>query len=282
MLIPCIPLVVAYWVWRGTPFFFRCKWCGSPWLFLDVRQFRDGMCEKCFRGKLESDPTEFHQLLYEEIAPRTLNPEFDWLFNRIASKMKEGRVLDVGCETGYLLSKLNLPPGLLHGVDVASGAINIAKNRVTRGNFCVANVRNIPYKSDTFDYLLCTEVLEHVEGDAAVKECYRVLKPGGVAFFTVPNGKGVAGKYMCAHIQFFTYESITSLLKEAGFEIISGHKYGLYIPFVTSSLGLLSCVLRKNLPFSSALWRLRVPEFLSVNFYIECRKPAGATQNKGS
>lgn len=282
LLIPFIPLVVAYWALRGTPFFLRCKWCGSPWLFLDLRQFRDGLCEKCFHEKLASNPTEFHQLIYEEIPPRARNPEFDWLFQRMATKVREGRVLDVGCETGYLLSKLNLPPALLHGLDIASGAIKIANNRVKEANFCVGSVRSMPYKSDTFDYLLCTEVLEHIEGDVAARECYRVLKPGGVALFTVPNGKGVAGKYMCAHIQFFTFESVTNLLKEAGFEIVSGQKFGLYIPFVTSSLGLLSCILRKNVPFSSSLWRLSVPEFLSVNFYIECRKPAGITENKGS
>ncbi|MFC1940378.1 class I SAM-dependent methyltransferase [Chloroflexota bacterium] len=282
LLIPFIPLLIAYWILRGTPFFFRCKWCGNPWLFLDLRQFRDGLCEKCFRAKLASSPTEFHQLLYEEIIPRARNPEFDWLFKRIARKVREGRVLDVGCETGYLLSKLNLPQGLLYGLDVTSGAIKIAKKRVEGANFSVANAINIPYKSDTFDYLLCTEVLEHIEGDAAARECYRVLKPGGVAFFIVPNGKGVAGKYMCAHIRFFSFQSIINLLREAGFKIVHRDKFGLYIPFVTSSLGFLSCVLHKDLPFSSALWRLKVPEFLSVNFYIECRKLTGTTQNNDS
>jgi len=49
------------------------------------------------------------------------------------------------------------------------------------------DISGIPVKCETFDALLCIHVMEHVEDDvAAIAELYRVLKPGGWAFITVP------------------------------------------------------------------------------------------------
>ena len=278
LFIPFIPLFVAYWRWRGTPFFFRCRWC-RRWLFLDPRSFKIGMCEYCHWRMVETDPIKFAQLSekYEGIvAPSPpVMPGFDALFKKIVKKVGYGRVLEVGCATGYLLSKINLQPELLYGLDITPRGVQIANNWIKGANFCLADARNIPYKSNTFDYLICTEVLEHIEGADAVRECYRVLKPKGVAFITVPNGKGVAGMgYFLAHIRAFTLESITNLLQEGGFEIVSRQKLGLYIPFVSSFVGMISIALGRNLPFFLGLNNLRVPEFLATTFFVECRKPA--------
>ena len=124
---------------------------------------------------------------------------------------------------------------------------------------------------NTFDFLTCTEVLEHIRGDDAIRECYRVLKPGGVALFTVPNGKGVLGEYFTAHVRFFTFGSITNLLKETGFEIVSGQKCGLYIPFVCRFISAYNSARGRHHAFPPML-NLRVPEFLATSFFIECRK----------
>lgn len=279
LLIPLLPVYVIYWKLRGIPFFFRCRQCRNPWLFLDLRYLRYGVCEECLQSMLTATPTESQKSIFEETAPPVIKPEFDWLFERVAKKVGEGKVLDVGCNTGYLLSKFNLLPELLFGVDIASKPIKIASNLIKRGNFCVADVRKLPFKSNTFDYLLCTEVLEHIiEGDEVAKECYRVLKPGGIALLIVPNGKGAAGKYMVPHIRFFTFKELINLLKEAGFEIVSGQKYGLYVPVVSTFSLMLSYMSGRKLPLDSFLWKIRMPEFLSVIFYIECRKPAQKTQ----
>ena len=52
------------------------------------------------------------------------------------------------------------------------------------------NVLNIPFNNNTFDFLLCNHVLEHIPTDIdAMKEIYRVLKPGGKAILQVPISK---------------------------------------------------------------------------------------------
>jgi ubiquinone/menaquinone biosynthesis C-methylase UbiE len=227
---------------------------------------RDGICEKCTYALSQ-------QSSFEEAGLSVVKPEFDWLFERMAKRVGEGKSLDVGCQSAYMFTKFNSPRESLYGIDVTPGPLKLAVQHLNGANFCQADATKIPYQANSFDYLFCTEVLEHIpNGEAVLRDCFRVLKPGGLAFFTVPNGKGVAGKYMCAHIRFFTYKELVSILKEAGFEITTGKKYGLYIPFVSSFSSMVSYVLGKKLPFAGTLWSLRMPEFLSITFYIECRK----------
>ena len=49
------------------------------------------------------------------------------------------------------------------------------------------DVQNIPFSDNQFDVIICNHVLEHVDNDhTAMKELYRVMKPGGFGIFQVP------------------------------------------------------------------------------------------------
>ncbi len=51
-----------------------------------------------------------------------------------------------------------------------------------------ADICNLPFKDDSFDVILCNHVLEHIPNDTrAMKELYRVLKPGGWGIFQIPQ-----------------------------------------------------------------------------------------------
>lgn len=80
----------------------------------------------------------------------------------------------------------------------------------------VASLDNLPIRDHTFDAVLCTQTLEHVEWPReSVSEMYRVLKPGGALYLTAPMAH-------CEHQQpfdFFRYTSfgLRSILTHAGF-----------------------------------------------------------------
>ncbi|QDO93738.1 methyltransferase domain-containing protein [Formosa sediminum] len=51
-----------------------------------------------------------------------------------------------------------------------------------------ADICNLPFKNNSFDVILCNHVLEHIPDDTkAMKELYRVLKPGGYGIFQIPQ-----------------------------------------------------------------------------------------------
>lgn len=51
-----------------------------------------------------------------------------------------------------------------------------------------ADICDLPFKENTFDIIFCNHVLEHIEDDKkAMSELYRVLKPGGMGIFQIPQ-----------------------------------------------------------------------------------------------
>ena len=56
-------------------------------------------------------------------------------------------------------------------------------------NQIFANGESLPFKDESFDKIICTEVIEHIYNDeSAVSEMARVLRADGKAFLTTPNG----------------------------------------------------------------------------------------------
>lgn len=102
------------------------------------------------------------------------------------------KIVDLGCGTGYylfLLSSLGVRLNLT-GFDFDEKALKEAKDLLTERkiNFAVGNLHKIPFKDQSFDKAVMSEVLEHVENDEkALQEVYRILKPNGVLVISVPS-----------------------------------------------------------------------------------------------
>ncbi len=60
-------------------------------------------------------------------------------------------------------------------------------------------LKGIPYPDNQFDVIYHAQVLEHIPKDKAtdfIKECFRVLKPGGIIRIVVPNLENIVGEYI--------------------------------------------------------------------------------------
>lgn len=98
-------------------------------------------------------------------------------------------VLDAGCGTGGLIRRLgpSHPGWRWHGVDLETLACELARDRTTGTEIRQASVTALPFGDATFDALVSADVLYHVDDDeAALREFYRVLRPGGMAVINVP------------------------------------------------------------------------------------------------
>jgi len=89
----------------------------------------------------------------------------------------------------------------------------------------VGPLHAMPIDDETFDAVLCTQVLEHVEWPReSVKEMHRVLKRGGRLFLTVPMAQG---EHQVPY-DFFRYTSfgIRSVCRSAGFREVTVTPFG--------------------------------------------------------
>ncbi len=95
----------------------------------------------------------------------------------------KGKVLDIGCGQSpykYLLNKMETE---YKGIDVAEASDFDYINK----DITFFDGKNIPFDNNTFDAIICTEVLEHVyEHQHLVDEIYRVSKPGAKGIITIP------------------------------------------------------------------------------------------------
>ncbi|MFA6098543.1 MAG: class I SAM-dependent methyltransferase [Patescibacteria group bacterium] len=82
----------------------------------------------------------------------------------------------------------------------------------------ICSLDNIPKSDESYDAILNTQVLEHVEyPQKVIKEFFRILRPGGKLFLTAPQGWGIHGDPY--HFFNFTKYGLKSLFINAGFTI---------------------------------------------------------------
>ena len=98
------------------------------------------------------------------------------------------KFLEIGCGLGYFSERAVGLGAEVTGLDIGEKLIEKVKQRVPKGKFFVASASNLPFRNESFDVVLCTEVIEHVDKQkAALSEMLRVLKRRGVLAITTPN-----------------------------------------------------------------------------------------------
>ena len=91
---------------------------------------------------------------------------------------REGRLLDVGCGTGWFTRQLAALPGLqVTGIDLDSDALAFARNRDARSTYLPADALALPFADASFDYVLSIAALCFTsDWHQAVSEIVRVTR----------------------------------------------------------------------------------------------------------
>jgi len=123
-----------------------------------------------------------------------------------------GRVLDVGCGTQPYRR-------LFSTAEYTGMELDTQENRAHKRADVFYGGQIFPFDSESFDSLVCSQVLEHVFTPREfVGELNRVLKPGGALLLTVPFVWDEHEQpYDCAR---YTSFGLLALMKEAGFEVV--------------------------------------------------------------
>lgn len=141
------------------------------------------------------------------------------------------RVLDVACGYGQTCVTLAKRGSHVCGYDIDSNCIAIARILADgRGdiNFEVGNAEELPYEPDSFDKVVSVCAVEHFhDGEKALEQMYKALKPGGVLVLSVDSFtyKGIKQKFKENHKKLWSVEhyysepQLTEKLEKAGFEV---------------------------------------------------------------
>ncbi len=141
-------------------------------------------------------------------------------------ELPAGKLLDIGCGLGYLLSAID-PSWEKHGVEVSSLALDSARRfaQVKQGEFPSLN-----YESNYFDVVVMNHVIEHVPNPVEyVQACRRVLKPEGILIVATPDFDSGCARFFSnnyrmlhdkGHISLFTSFSLVKMLEDFKFRIL--------------------------------------------------------------
>lgn len=97
----------------------------------------------------------------------------------IVNKIKIESVIDLGCGEGHLLNFLSphLQNKYCAAIDFDENEVKDAKNNLLNCDVTKASIYNVPYPDRSFDLVICTEVLEHLDSpDVAISEIKRLSK----------------------------------------------------------------------------------------------------------
>ncbi len=208
---------------------------------------------------------------------------FDDRFEKLVEEIHQNtrvkdKILDIGCGEGKIWELF--PDLQVTGLDFSQENLKKAKKFVKP---VLGSAEKLPFKDNSFDIVLATEILEHViNPEKLLTETDRVLKRGGHAIISFPNtaalqlriGISLFGRspllnypQNVGHIRFFDLSDIRKMLKDTklrikkirGGNFLSFHSvnFGSYIPvprkirfiggdiFPTLSLGCI-VVLKKQ------------------------------------
>ena len=162
------------------------------------------------------------QKLYHRIFPdfmkRLIDPETNkidkFIISNVSMRGEKGVVLDAGAGECRFKDKLKYARYI--AVDTAYGDLSWDYSKID----AVSSLNNLPFESDVFDTIICTQVLEHVKDPQLVlNELFRALKPGGIVLISAPQGWGV---HQRPHDYFrFTCYALSHIMSRAGFDQIA-------------------------------------------------------------
>ncbi|WP_286133579.1 MULTISPECIES: class I SAM-dependent methyltransferase [unclassified Bacillus (in: firmicutes)] len=116
----------------------------------------------------------------------------------IQSLVQEGaKILEVAPGPGYLSIELAKIGFDVTGIELSPDFVNIEKNNAKEANVLVnfkeGNASNLPCDDNTFDFIICSAAFKNfMDPVKALKEMYRVLKPGGTSLIIDMNFNATA------------------------------------------------------------------------------------------
>lgn len=163
-----------------------------------------------------------------------LKREADYLRFMTLADEPAGKLLDVGCGGGRLLNRMKKRGWQVEGTDFDEQATNKVASRYGIKTH-VGDLPQCGLPAATFDAITMSQAIEHLyDPKATLRECLRLLRPGGLLVMTTPNVHSIGATKFGAswrgweaprHLHLFTVQSLQQLTQGVGFEIDTAGTY---------------------------------------------------------
>ncbi|KAB2947785.1 MAG: methyltransferase [Candidatus Methanoperedens nitroreducens] len=182
----------------------------------------------------------FYENKYLQLNPsmhvEDIPKKFDRLMSVFNSDNKYKKVLDIGCGSGVLINMManELFPEIAMGCDISLNILSQSKKLVPSNHYIRCDGLSLPFKNDTIDLVLITDLVEHVnQPDKLLYEVERVSKE---MLIIIPIESGffsdIAFKFMrligletnierYGHIHRFKSNKCKNLIEKSGFNIVN-------------------------------------------------------------
>lgn len=160
---------------------------------------KQGVTAKDLAARHEAE-SHFHDQKYghDERYPRhySVNPTYP-IYQRMitmAGDLANKRMLEYGCGEGWITRDLGQRGALVSAFDISVEAVRrtrevlLADGIAGRCSVTQMGAERLDYPDESFDIAIGFAVMHHLDLDLALPELYRVLKPGGIAYFAEPLG----------------------------------------------------------------------------------------------
>jgi SAM-dependent methyltransferase len=164
-------------------------------------------------------------------------PSKRWIASSQSEKTKfldrcdlaEGRILDIGCGSGFFLRALDSKKWERFGVELSAAAAEAAERALGAGHVFAGTLAQARWADASFDVVSFWSALEHTnEPRANLIEARRIIKDGGSLIVQLPNASSYQARFFGGdwfaldaprHRYHFTLSSLDRLLSECGFHI---------------------------------------------------------------
>jgi ubiquinone/menaquinone biosynthesis C-methylase UbiE len=139
-------------------------------------------------------------------------------------------MLNLGCGTG-IQTEVFSEFGEVVSLDFSEEALGFCGKRNLSG-LIRADAEKLPFQESSFDIVLCFDILEHLESDvAAISEMNRILKPGGIAFISIPAYKFLWSSFddVNWHKRRYRKKEISSKVSGSGMSVVKAGYFNFFL-----------------------------------------------------
>ncbi len=167
-----------------------------------------------------------------ESSSRSINAHLS--LNTIRRFVSTGSLLEIGSHVGYFLNAARTDFEVT-GLEPSRWAVEEARRRFRVECYPESLENSTSIQGKNFDVVALSDVIEHLlDPNSAIASCRNFLKPGGILYILTPDIGSLSAKIMRgywwglrpAHIYYFSRLTLTRMLIENGFEILTVKSFG--------------------------------------------------------